>query len=271
MNTQVYIWREQIFLKITRLGKCFLSSLKWTFCALCCIQRCKLCKGSFGEGTVAWPFVFISSPLKDPSKICIRSREWVLNTCLEDRQQWIRQCLRTDSPLINCRVKKEPRMLQPEGLVFSLEFQRSVSSLALYTCRGLEPPESELRVTQGWKQGPVWGLKAEWWDSQKAFNQVSSWLNPPEDWIILLNNSMDPDKRSKHQHLQNWKRSLGKADLPNSNCIWIPTNWWPLSSHRFQQVSSPLSVKNKQIAKDHQTPEENSSKSDEDPNKQTKK
>lgn len=152
------------------------------------------------------------------------TREWVLNTCLEDRQQWIRQCLRTDSPVIDCRGKKESRTLQPEGLVFSLAFQRSVSFLALYTCRGLEPPERELRVIQGWKQGPMWGLQAEWWDSHKAFNRVVS-HQPHPNWIIFLSNSMDPDKSSQRQHLQNWKRSLGKADLPNSNCIWIPTNW----------------------------------------------
>lgn len=65
------------------------------------------------------------------------------------------QTVRTDSPVIDCKVEKEPRTLQPEGLVFSLEFQRSVSFLALYTCRGLEPPERELRVIQGWKQDPM--------------------------------------------------------------------------------------------------------------------
>lgn len=72
----------------------------------------------------------------------------------------------------------------------------------------------------------MWGLQAEWWGSQKAFNQVFSWLYPPKDWIILESNSMDPDQSSKHQHLQNWKRSLGKADFPNSNCIRISTNRW---------------------------------------------
>lgn len=178
----------------------------------------------WGENIVAWPFVFISSPLKDPSKIRISPPEnehsvrvWRTDSNGSD-SVW-----RRDSPVTDCRVKKEPRTLQPEGL--QREFQRSVSSLALYNLQGLRTSWERVKGDAGLETGSY--VRSVSWvvGLSEGFQPGVLLPTTPKDWIILLRNSTDPDKSSKHQHLQNWKRCLGKADLTNSNCTWIPTGW----------------------------------------------
>lgn len=142
----------------------------------------------WGENIVAWPFVFISSPLKDPSKIRISPPENEHSVCV-----W-----RTDSPVTDCRVKKEPRTLQPEGL--QRESQRSGSSLALYNLQGLRTSWERVKGDAGLETGSY--VRSVSWvvGLSEGFQPGVLLPTTPKDWIILLSNSMDPDKSSKHQH-----------------------------------------------------------------------
>lgn len=64
------------FLKNNKARKMFFKLIKMNLLCTLLYTKMQIMQGFFWEGnTVTWPFVFIATPLKDPSKIYLSPRE----------------------------------------------------------------------------------------------------------------------------------------------------------------------------------------------------